>query len=1265
MMVGEIVARMRLDLTDFQTGLGKAQSLLQQHAQHVGQVIMLLTAIGGAAAAGMGLASREAAQMQTALTDMLKVLQLTEAELEATAEQLHSLARATGVADEALAGSLANIARAGVSGAEGMKVLESATRAAVAGGADMATVADTQVSVMRAYGLSVEQAAASMDTLLRASQVGRMSFQDLMAALRGVVPVASQLGIGYNQLAAALATMTTVGYDAENSLMGLNMVMVKLSNPSAQLKAALSQAGYASGQALVEARGLAGAIQFLTDAAGDDEQAMIQMAGGARAFKAVAALAAQDGALFAQKLEQVSDSVGAVDRAFASSANTFAMQSRQMRTAISQALEAFGADLIPVLTFAGRILTALAVAIAAVPAPLRTTMVAAVGLTAAVTLGGAAWLAYGSHIRGGIALLGKLVVALAGSRAAVIANAIATARGSVSPMIGLRGMAPGASSMFALGQIVKPGDFSLLTQTAAGVTVMTGATARLTMSFRIAAGAVRGFFASLGPIGWMMIAILGVVEVWRLWTNHVEKAKEEAEKQAEATRKQTEALAELLPKLKEVNDEIAKGQAAGKPPTKEQLEQKGAVESDIADVMSGWAKVDPNTGKRRLAFPLQTMAAQMTAEQRTAWASYILEQRAKVAEEIGRRGELQAELAKTAAQRKTYIEQAERIAARKGAPNLATSEADRAAQENKWRHAAAEAAVCEVELGKAIEKTNAAIREGQKDLKDREEQARTVAEKMRATEARRSADEAKKRADDQVAAAAARAARTELEKQAAQELKNLGVPREAADAFTRAIGEFVNDPKLGDLRKRSKEFQDAWEASGERMGGAYEKAIRAAVRTYLGEMQKVTEAGENETKAADARGTAELNLQTNLWKAQKDHEEERKQASQQAMERGKRERDERINGLERETSAWRDAADALKESGQMSLGAWLKQLVQMVQWLRRENQNFGAKPSTELLQRERELTKTIFEERTRLTEGIREREKQAHEERVRWTREEADHWTEMYQHRLAVIDLVLQGEADRRKVAGEEAGSIEANQAKERLEILRTMGPGGAGAGSWKPLYDVLVAQAEGAGAGPNWAQQEKLKDQARAMAEAGQGAMPAEARLDWAKQIREAGLAAYQGGQISRDEIEAILQDVMRISLDAQQEVHARQAEEFAARQREHDLTIGHIETEAKTWRDALATAGTGIVNLVNQMAEAWKQQLQRAMQGGNAGMVPATATAGTSGGGPTTVNLYYNGERIGDIAVPQGRKEDLARVVTEIITESLEHDQRFPRGG
>jgi len=384
------VGRIEVAITGNPTGLaaslatarGKLMAFgaaVRDHQAQWQSAALTVSAAGVAIAAGLGLAAKAAAEEQSILTDMNQVLGLTDAELKRMGKQIDVLARATGVLDQMLAPTLADIGRAGMKGAAGMEVLTAAAKAAVAGKADVQGLGNALVSLLRAYGLLSREAPAVMDTLYQGSLKGRMSLDEVAAAVKSLAPISAQLKVPIRDIVAALATATTVGYDAENTIMGIGRAMTNMTNPGKVLKDALHAAGYESGQALIQSRGFAGAIKFLTETAGDDEAAMIQMAGGVRGYKVLAALAADDSRLFAQKLLEVADSAGVVDEKFAKVQGTLANQWKRFRQGVTDAAEAIGGELVPVLSPALKLVTRLVGLIEKLPAPIRT---AAVGLTA-------------------------------------------------------------------------------------------------------------------------------------------------------------------------------------------------------------------------------------------------------------------------------------------------------------------------------------------------------------------------------------------------------------------------------------------------------------------------------------------------------------------------------------------------------------------------------------------------------------------------------------------------------------------------------------------------------------------------------------------------------------------------------------------------------------------------------------------------------------------------------------------------------------------
>jgi TP901 family phage tail tape measure protein len=569
--VGSIVARMQLDLTGFREGLQRANSLLEQYGGTAMRSAMMLGGMSAAIGGLAGEAVKQAGEMESSLTQFNMVAKLTPEALAKVTEEIHAFAREAGVADEVLLGLLTRVHEHGFAGAEAMGVLESATRAAVARKADVAAFGESLVSVMRAYNLGASEAAKVTDSLYQASVIGAGSLNEVGGAMQGLAPLASALHIGYNEVLAALATTHTVGLPAEQVYLGLSTAMMKLTNPTKELKRALQDAGYESGQALIQAQGFAGAIKFLTDTAGDDEAMMMQMGGGVRSFRILAALASNDSALFAQKLQEMAGAAGAAGKGFEESARTWEVRWASFKVQLAQTFEAFGEKVLPVLKTFAVVLAALLLPLQMMPGPLRVIVVTAgllfAGL-ASLTAGFVMW-------RMGMAGAGMASYGLMGAMAQMVVGLGTTVRtwlASVAAFVtGARAVA--ASAVVLTDEMALAG---------AGV----GAAGA-------AAGA--GVAAVGGPVGWIIAAVIiipALIAGLVSWRDAQAAANAEAAKSAQLTAEQVTEVRGLIDHLRELNQQEADAQAKGLKPgadlLKDQLDTRNKIAALFPQIIAGW-----------------------------------------------------------------------------------------------------------------------------------------------------------------------------------------------------------------------------------------------------------------------------------------------------------------------------------------------------------------------------------------------------------------------------------------------------------------------------------------------------------------------------------------------------------------------------------------------------------------------------------------------------------------------------------------------------
>jgi TP901 family phage tail tape measure protein len=1205
--VGEVKAILSADLTKFRAGLLQANSLLDQAGASAMKASAMLAGFGAAVAGGMGMAVRESIEIQAALADLNKVLKLSDDALEELAKRLDVLGMATGIADEALAEALANIGKAGLAGAEGMQVLEAATRAAVAGRADIKLAGDALVSIIRAYNLHGSEAAKVTDALYQASIKGRMSLEAVSEAVKGMAPIASQLGVSYVDLAAALATTTTVGYDAENSIMGLSRAMINLTNPGKQLQAALKAAGYETGQALIQAKGFTGAIQFLTEAAGDDEQAMIQMAGGARAYKAVVALAADGGRLFAQKLAEIADSAGAVDTAFGMMEKTFSFQWSRFVRAMKEAGEAVGNVLLPGLTLLARILAALVGTVQLMPGPLRTVVVGAVSLAAAIAALAGSFILFKLHLAETIVLTGRLVISLASAVVAAIA-------GSATLQAALAGL---RAALIAT---------------------------RVAIEF---------FFISTGPIGWtlaLLAAVGAVVAALVLWYKHQANLNRQAEETHRLTQQQAEDLANLLDHLQKLQVARLKEQAAGKPANLAALKDEADTQDKIADLYPKLIDYVDKYGHAHLiaAKSLETLTEVQKKNRQAAIASAA----AQVAEAAQRRSDLADQLAAAIKMRERFeaLPPSKQAFILSEVPGMRGKSAAQVIEEMQSK---------EKDLRAQVRAANAEYEERQKvlhqvgmtqeriareqaaaDAKGRAEAHRGLVQRLAAIDQEAAALrrlgvtaddinrwvavrrlEAYKKSSDEILKLQAQVLEAEGKKHAARLVQ---IEIESNELLEKAKTAKVPEPErkglvrrfiAGELKTAAKEAADAarektkaaLEAEGQlaEVLKQYENDV-AGVRAYVHNVrmrQIRAEADEIKRQMVEAQmpaARAEIAA--------------REYVTAKSIELAKEEADARAAIFEKSAplivSRWQAAASAMYEAGTMKASEYLASLARQLDLIHQINLAQAAAGRPALLRdEEMRLAQTIFSERKRMLSELESAEKRLADERKRWSQEELEQRRRVHEAELSMISLSFEHQRDLLKARGIEDQAATARIASDELAALQL-----------RRQTEMLTGQ-------------ERLESLQR--------------ERDLVMQMAEAQMAPAGG---ARGALEAIYTEMV----SARQQMALEDKRAFEERRREANEAVTKIETEQTTLRSQIALTATNIADAARRVFEGIRNQLEML---GTVRIVPTVQMAAVGGRAvPTRVNNFYiSGQRV-------GAGVDIDKIADQLAA-MLEREHQFAR--
>lgn len=287
------------------------------------------TALVGVTAAVVGVAAtcgKQAADVEKAMAQTRTLLTGTADETKARTAELTqdvmNISRVTGrVSTEIAAGSY-QVISAFQDTADTASILETATKAAIAGQAETVDTVNALAAVTKAYGDTSARAVTHVSDLsFETIRLGQTTMPELANGIQKASGSAAALHVSQEELYAGFATLTGVIGNTDTVGTALNTLYTKMLKPSKALSKAVESLGYKSAYAMVQQEGLGGTIKKLGQYAGGDATKFA-------ALFSMRDLKAAQGILntmnvYEQKLSELQDADGATDRAFMTSINNW------------------------------------------------------------------------------------------------------------------------------------------------------------------------------------------------------------------------------------------------------------------------------------------------------------------------------------------------------------------------------------------------------------------------------------------------------------------------------------------------------------------------------------------------------------------------------------------------------------------------------------------------------------------------------------------------------------------------------------------------------------------------------------------------------------------------------------------------------------------------------------------------------------------------------------------------------------------------------
>lgn len=221
----------------------------------------------GAAVLGVGY---ESVKMASGFDQAMEMVHTQAGASQAEVDRLKggvlALAPAVGMGPEQLATGLYHIESAGFRGAQAMDILTASAKLAQIGQSDFETTSQAVVGVMASQIKGVKDAADAGNLLNTTVGMGDMRMQQLAEAIgTGILPKAAAAGLSFEDVGAALATLTDNVTPANEAATRLGMTFSMMSAPTAKAKAAYEAIGMTSTQLANDMRGPGGLSAALQD----------------------------------------------------------------------------------------------------------------------------------------------------------------------------------------------------------------------------------------------------------------------------------------------------------------------------------------------------------------------------------------------------------------------------------------------------------------------------------------------------------------------------------------------------------------------------------------------------------------------------------------------------------------------------------------------------------------------------------------------------------------------------------------------------------------------------------------------------------------------------------------------------------------------------------------------------------------------------------------------------------------------------------------
>lgn len=300
------------------------------------------TALAAMAVGGLAYAVKQSGEFGDAFQEIATLIDDTDGAVNIFRSDILDYSRDSKKSIEDINSAIYTAISAGTDYKNSVDLLSKSEKLSIAGKAGLEASTKLLASSMNAYGESSDQATRYSDVFFKTVKLGQTTIPELAAHLAQVTGVASNAGIPIETLTSAIAALTATGMPTSQAITAIKAAISNIIKPSGEAAKLTGDLGVGFDATSLKARGFETVLWDVYKATDGDTAQIARLFGSVEGLNAALVLGADTSGKFKNALEEIGNSAGATEKAYAKMADNFALVNQNLANNMKATLVGIG-----------------------------------------------------------------------------------------------------------------------------------------------------------------------------------------------------------------------------------------------------------------------------------------------------------------------------------------------------------------------------------------------------------------------------------------------------------------------------------------------------------------------------------------------------------------------------------------------------------------------------------------------------------------------------------------------------------------------------------------------------------------------------------------------------------------------------------------------------------------------------------------------------------------------------------------------------------